>query len=77
MIEKLVCSWCESYATHATNGVGDGVYPSCDKCCEGCEEEGCGGYIRSDKCEGYCDHDDHKPNAYGGTVAGLAKLLFK
>lgn len=76
MLEKLVCSWCESYATHATNGVGDGVYPSCNTCCNDCGEEGCE-YVKSCKCEGYCEPSDHERNADGGTVAGLAKLLFK
>lgn len=42
MIEQATCYWCNYDATHATNGAGDGLYPSCNACCEGCDELNCG-----------------------------------
>jgi len=75
-IERVVCYWCSEYATHDTNGVSDGAYPSCDKCCNDCGENGCG-YAKSCKCEGYCESSDHERNEFGASSAGLAKLLFR
>lgn len=40
-LERPSCYWCDNDATHGTNGPGDGIYPSCGSCCEGCGERGC------------------------------------
>ena len=79
-IETPTCDYygCSNNASHQMQGVGDSLADTCGEHCEGCEEEGCDYDFSAQDCacEGYCAPDDHKPNAEGGTTAGLAKLMF-
>ena len=77
-IETPTCA-CGNDATHAMQGVGDTLADTCGQCCDGCDERECDydfNQVKDCGCVGYCAPNDHKPNADGGTAAGLAKLLF-
>jgi len=41
-LEVPTCSLCNMDATHDTTGRGDSNEPSCNNCCGGCGERGCG-----------------------------------
>ena len=78
-IEYVFCEGCGKLATHEMQGVGDSMASVCGECCDACDEKGCT-FDATKKlgcgCVGYCLPEDHTPNENGGTVAGLAKLMF-
>ena len=69
MIEQVTCYWCTNDATHATNGVGDRLYPSCNLCCAGCDEIDCG-YIEPKQIKARASHNERMTIALAN---GLAK----